>query len=889
MKPIHELLRRVRSIVRRHAIEDGLSEEIRFHLDRQTEKYIRAGMPPDAARRQAYLRFGGVEQMKEQTRDEFRPALFEDALRDLRYGVRMLRRAPGFAVVAIVTLALGIGASTAVFSVVNGVLLQPLPYPDAERVVRLFQIDGNGRRMGSASEPNYLDWRQQTRGFRAMSQVSSGPSPVTIGSETSMMTGASVSADFFDAMGVRPVVGRGFRADEHQLGAAPAVVVSDRLWRARLSRAALDTLRLRVSDTVYEVVGVMPPSFDYPPGSEYWFPRELTPPQTSRTGHNWTVVARLADGVALTAAVAELSAVSRALKAQYGEGTWMADATAVPLREVLTATARPTLLMLLAAAVLLLVIAALNVSNLQLARAAGRRRELAMRLAVGAGRGRLLRQLLAEAVVLATAATVVGLALAIGGLRILVAMQPANLPRTENVSVDVTALGFAVAVTLVTALLLGLATAARAVKQEVRDVLSDGSRTMAGSRGSERLRQGLVVAQVGFTIVLLAGAGLLARSFINVLAIDPGFRRTGALLVETQWPFSRDPQMQQRRRDVQHELLERIAGLPGVEGAGLISAYPVGTGNFVNGLFTEMTRVDEITTVDDLRRLGPEVKARQGQAGYRIASEGYFQAMGIRLVRGRLFEASDGADAPHVAVISESLAAAKWPDQDPLGRFVQFGNMDGDLRGFRIVGVVSDVREVSPEAVPGPIFYGSSRQRMASRFTVVIRTGTAASLAPAIRQLARAADPELPLQVRTVEEAFDRALAGRRFSFTLIAVFSGVALVLATLGIYGLIAYLVAERTREIGIRLALGADARDVLKLVVSQGAALATGGIVVGLLAAFGVTRFLKGMLFGITETDPVAFAGVVVLTLAAVIGASYVPARRAMRVEPVTAMRE
>jgi predicted permease len=827
--------------------------------------------------------------MNESVRDGLRASLLEDLLRDLHYGVRMLRRAPGFAAVAVVTLALGIGASTAVFSVVNGVLLQPLPYPDAERIVRVFQIDAAGRRMGAASEPNYLDWKQQTRAFRAMAQMSAGPAPVAIGAETTMIPGASVSAEFFEVMGVQPIVGRAFQPGEHRQGAAPVVIISDRLWRMRLDTAPLDALRLRVNETVYQVVGVMPASFDYPTGSEYWFPRELTPPQTSRTAHNWTVVGRLADGIALTGAIADLSSVSRALKAQHGDGTWMSDATAVPLRDVLTATARPTLLLLLAAAVLLLLIATLNVSNLQLARAAGRRRELAMRLAIGAWRGRIVRQLVAEALVLAATATAAGLAIALAGVRVLVGLQPTSIPRLGNVALDVTALGFAVAVTLGTAVVLGLATAVRAAKPDVRDVLSDGTRTMAGTKGSERLRQGLVVAQVAVTIVLLAGAGLLARSFANVLAVDPGFRRTGALLLDTQWPFSRDPIVQQRRRTIQHELVDRVAGLPGVSGVGLISSYPVGDGFFPNGLFIEMTRIDEVSSLEAFRALGPEAKSRQGLAAFRVASEGYFQAMGIRLVRGRLFEERDGPDAPHVAVISESLAATKWPNQDPLGRFIQFGNMDGDLRGFQIVGVVSDVREVSPEAVPGPIFYGSSRQRMASRFTMVVRTDQAAHLAPTVRQLAREADPELPIQLRTVEQAFDRALAGRRFSLTLIGVFSAVALVLATLGIYGLIAFLVAERTREIGIRLALGAEPRAVLRGVVGQGAALAAIGIAVGLVAAFGATRFLRGMLFGVTETDPAAFAGVVALTLLAVIGASYVPARRAMRVEPVTAMRD
>jgi putative ABC transport system permease protein len=665
-------------------------------------------------------------------------------------------------------------------------------------------------------------------------------------------------------------------------------VISDRLWRARFNGAPIDGLRLRINDAVHQVVGVMPAGFDYPSGAEYWFPRELAPPQTARTAHNWAVVARLADGVAHDRAVAELSGLSRALKQEHGDATWMADATAIPLREQMTATSRPMLLMLFTAAVVLLVIACLNVSNMQLARAATRRRELAVRLAVGAGRGRIARQLLAEAIVLSAAAMLTGVAIAVGGVRTLVAMQPANLPRVQDVDVDLAAMLFATAVTVLTAVALGLATALRTARQDVRDALAEGTRSMAGGKTSERVRQTLVVAQVALTIILLAGAGLLTRSFVNVMAVDPGFRTDDGLLAETQWTFSREPGTQQRRKAIQQDLLARVAALPGVDGVGLVNAHPLGIGGFFNGQFLEMTRQDELQTREDLAKLGPEVTSRAGLAGYRIASEGYFAAIGIRLIRGRLFEDSDGPEAPHVAVISESLAATKWPNQDPIGRFIQFGNMDGDLRGFRIVGIVSDVREVSPETVPGPLFYGYYKQRMATRFTLVVRTRMASAVAPAVRQVVHEADVELPLQLRTTEEAFDRALAGRRFSLTLIVAFSASALILATLGIYGLITFLVAERTREIGIRLALGAESVDVLRLVLGKGLVLAAGGIVVGLVATMGLTRFLEGMLFGVSATDPVALGVVMLVTLLAVAAASYVPARRAMRVAPVIAMR-
>jgi putative ABC transport system permease protein len=450
------------------------------------------------------------------------------------------------------------------------------------------------------------------------------------------------------------------------------------------------------------------------------------------------------------------------------------------------------------------------------------------------------------------------------------------------------AMTFAIAVAFATAVALGLATALRASKQGVRETLSEGTRSLAGGGTSERVRQGLVVAQVALTIVLLVGAGLLARSFINVMAIDPGFATTQSLLVETQWTFSADPLVRQRRKGVQHDVLQRVAAIPGVRRVGLINDHPLGGGGFANGQFIEMTRVDEFQSQADLQKVGPEIKSRLGFAGFRIASEGYFTAMGIRLIRGRLFDEGDGPDAPHVALISESLAAARWPDQDPIGRYIQFGNMDGDPRGFRIVGVVSDVREVSPETVPGALFYAYYQQRMTTRFAIVVQTSGDTAVASTVRQVLRDADPQLPLQIRTVEDAFDRALAGRRFSLMLIGTFSVTALVLATLGIYGLIAYLVAERTREIGIRLALGAESTDVVRLVLGRGMALAVAGIAVGLIAALGLTRFVEGMLFGVTAGDPLSLGGVMLLTLAAVLLASYIPARRALSVEPVSAMR-
>lgn len=806
----------------------------------------------------------------------------------MRHGARLLRRAPGFALLTVLTLGLGIGAATAVFSTVNAVLLAPLPYPEADRLVRLFQIDRDGRRMGNVSHPNFEDWKTLAHVFAAMAKTQTMSAPVMAGGEVTMTSVAAVSQEFQHVMGVTPSLGRWFGAQDQHPGAEPVAVVSARFFQARLGGHLSSDTALRIGDRIHRVVGVMPESFDYPVGAELWTPLELSAPTMSRTAHNYQVVARVARGVPLESAVAELSRLSRDLKQRYGDGTWMSDATAVPLARHLTESARPALILLFCAALVLLVIACLNVSNLQLARAVARGRELAIRMAVGAGRGRLARQLLAESLVLSLLASLAGVAIAHGATRLLMVLLPPRFPRGDSVAVDGPALVFALAAAVATSVALALTTALRVSSQDLHDALDADARTMTGSRMSGHVRQALVVAQVALTVVLLAGAGLLARSLAELMDVDPGYRIDGVLLADVQWLPSLDPAVRQRRRDVQGDLLARLRALPGVEAVGLTSGHPLGGGSFADGQFLEMTRVDEIQSLDDFRRLGSEAKSRAGMAGFRVVSDGYFEAMGMRLIRGRVFEPSDGPDAPHVAVISESLARARWPGQDPLGRFVQFGNMDGDLRGFRIVGIVSDVREGSPESAPGPLFYACSRQRMASQFTLVIRSDAGAGLAPAVRRIVHEVDAELPLRVRTAEEAFDRAVAGRRLGLALMTVFSSAALVLAALGIYGLLAYLVAERTREIGIRMALGGATRDVLRAVIGPSVLLSIGGLALGLGAALVLARLMEGMLFGISRTDPVSFGAVLLLSLGVVIAASYIPARRAMTMSPLQALR-
>jgi predicted permease len=872
-------------------LDRGLDEEIKFHLEQEIQKQLRLGHPPEEARRRAYVRFGGVEPLKERTRDQFRPALVQDFGRDMRIGARTLLRSPAFALAAILTIGLGTGAATAVFSVVNGVLLKPLPFPDSGRLVRLFQLDASNRRNGNVSGPNFEDWQSMTRSFGSMARMSFwGPVAVTGGTEPVLATTTVVSKEFFQTMGVAPALGRTFSPEEQKVGGVPAAIVSRSFWLRSLDGTPeFGRLALRMGDRAYAVVGVMPEGFDYPNGTAVWLARELNPPDTSRTAHNFQVVARLADGVRVDAAQVELSRVSRGLKQRYGDDTWMSDATAVPLLEQLTASSRPALRLLFGAALLLLGIAVMNVSSLLLARAAARRRDFAVQLAIGAGRTRLIRQLLAETSVLCLTGGVIGSLTAAWGVKALVALGPRSTPRLTEAHVDWVALAFALGISTVAAVVLGLLTSLGARDAHLSSSLSDVGRGGTLNRRGVLTRQALVVGQVALTLMLLAGTGLLARSFVRVMAVEPGFRLDDALILDLTLSAGSSNFQQVRAAQVD-ALLDRLRSLPAVTEVGMTSGFPLGGGNYSNGQFFEMSSVDEFKSYQDIARLGPAAKARAGFAGFRAASAGYFRSMGIPLVRGRLFENTDTLDAGHVAVISQSVADARWPGRDPIGRYIQFGNMDGDPRGLRVVGVVGDVREQTLEGPPVPLVYVSYRQRPNSvwRVSFVVRGPAPESLSRAVPQIVREVNPEMPFQLRTVQQAFDGSLSNRRFSLLLISVFAGSALVLAMLGLYAVIAYLVQQRTREIGIRMALGATSFNLVRLVAGRGVMLAIAGAGAGVVAVFLLRSVVRDQLFDVTPADPAVLGTVAVITIAAALAASLLPARRATRVSPVNSLR-
>jgi predicted permease len=812
--------------------------------------------------------------------------MLEAIRRDLRLAIRRLRRGPGFALSAIGILGLGIGAASAIFTVVDGVLLRPLPYPRPDRIAWVQETARDGHGMALA-DPNFLDLRAQSRSFQALAERT-GPFPVSVtgGTEPVRATADMISGDFFRVMGVDPVRGRTFLPGEEREGGPPAVVVSWSFWQHTLAGGPIDGRTLSSGGRLYSVVGVMPRGFDYPAGTELWTPAGLEAHGTSRTAHNWRVVGRLADGVTWGQARAELDAIAhRIVRANRGEVD-LVGLSAVPLRQALVGAVRTPLLVLLGAAAFLLLIAVSNVGNLLLARMTARRREIAVRKALGAGLGRILGQLLAESTVLGLASGAVGVLLALAGTRALLALSPDYLPRLGGISVDGRVLAFALAVSLATGLGLALVEALGG-RSDVRGALAAGQRTVTGGGAGRLVRDGLLVGQTALTLVLLAGAALMARSLLHLLSVPTGFRTDHVLVMNVAAVHPEDPASV---RDFEDRLLARLRTLPGVQAAGGISGLPLQDG-CADGTYLEMARPDEATTPRGLQKLA-RLPGRTGTALFCVASRGYFEAMGIPLGRGRVFSGQDAPDADVTsAVVSASFAARRWPNVDPIGKLIQFGNMDGDLRPFRVVGVVGDVREQAMDRQPQPILYALNRQRpaRAGLFHVALHTRTdPRALIPAAREALREVDPQVPPTFRTMAQVVGSGTADRRFAFLLLGVFGVTALVLAVSGMYAVVSFLVAQRGRELGVRIAFGARPGDVMRLVVGRGAVLAGIGIGVGIVTSLALTRLLSNLLYGVTSTDPAAYVAGALILAASVLAASWLPARRAGRIDPAATLR-
>ena len=809
---------------------------------------------------------------------------------DLRFGLRMLAKNPAFTAVAVLTLALGIGANAAIFSVIYGVLLRPLPYPKPDQIVQVWEVNADGVRVRFA-EPNFEDIRNSAQSFEGLAEYWSDVFSIAGGSEPTRSIGAVVSRDFFSVLSVSPVLGRGFTAEDAHEGATPVLLVSYGYWQQYLGGLRdFSRLKLLAHNQVFSVVGVLPPGFNFPDGADLWAPRELYSKQTnSRTAHNWHAVGRVRDGVALGQARAELSSIARRLKQQYAPDIDMTDAAAERLQDAMTAHIRPALLLLLGAVGFLLLVACANVANLLLAQASARERELAIRAALGANRNRLVRQFLMEAALLCGVSGAIGIFAAYWGVDALLALAPKNLPRMDSVSVNLPVLLFALGVCLLLAAGLGIFTAVRATSGDVRDALGEGGRGQAGALRSRRFGRAIVAGQLAITLVLLVGAGLLGRSLLRVLSVDPGFRTEHIATMDLSFASPESDTARARQVWLLNELFARLRAIPGVEAVGGSNVLPL-SNSPADGTFLILSQRQLLTRMEDFERFVHD-PAITGYADYSAASEDYFRVLGIPLLRGRLFDDRDVMDAPHVAVINEALARSRWPNEDPLGKTIEFGNMDGDLRLLTIVGIVGNVRNRSLEAAPRPTVYVNYRQRPQSttNLTVLIRTSNPpATVVSAARQIVHDLDPNVPPRFRTFAQVFSSSLATRRFNLILVGVFAVTAFLLAIAGVYGVMAFTVAQRTREIGVRMALGAEAGHVLRLVLWQEMLHVAAGVAAGMLGALALSRFMTSLLYGVSATDAPTFLAGAALLFGVALAACYVPARRATRVDPLVALR-
>lgn len=868
-------------------IRDDVERELEAHVRMRADELVAQGWSEEEGLAEARRLLGDrqelaeacVEITKSHQRAVRRTKAMDAIVQDIRYGLRTILRSPGFACVAILTLALGIGANTAMFSVVDGVLLESLPYPEPEELVDVRERRQDGGTM-SVAWLNFVDWREQNSVFDEVFAYTAFATTVIGGDEPVTTNVAMVSQGIWSVFGVTPLQGRLTVEADHVVGGAPVVVVSERYWRNQLGARSIDQVRLDLNGVRASVVGVAPGSFDYPMGTDLWQPLESTGPQSSsRTAHNWRVIGRLSDGVTMDRAEEEIDAITArvVLTEPDADPDFLAvGASLQSLRELVVGSARWTLLVLLGAAGLVLLIACTNLASTLLARGANRTRELAVRASLGAGQSRLVRLLITESLILATAGSAVGVGMGWLLVDLLRRTGPATVPRLQDVGVDGSVLVFAVVVTGLTTLLFGLFPALRLSRGRPQDALRQGSRGNAlGGRGLSWTL--LVGGEVALALVLIVGSGLLVRSFRSMLSVELGFDASDVVStpvslsrVKYESPFDHAAFYQRVARELEAD--------PAIESAGVISLIPVG-GSLPNGRLELDDNMDKTTI-----------------AGYVVTSAGALEALDVPLLRGRHFDDRDNEDSPHVAIVSESFARENWPDEDPIGRTVTGGGMDNfwEERPFaQVVGVVGDVRYVELGEPPRPVVYFPYTQRpFRTQFgaTVVaeaVGSDAAAAAAP-LRALLERADPDIPLELSTQTELIADSVSSREFTVMLMAGFSLLALTLAVVGIYGVVSYSVATRTREMGIRLALGADRTGVVQLVVRSAMGMVVSGLLVGGLAAFFASRLLEGMLYQVEPGDPLTLAGGVLILAVAGLGASWIPAVLGTRVDPMVTMR-
>jgi putative ABC transport system permease protein len=795
-------------------------------------------------------------------------------LNDLRYTARALRRSPGFVLAAVATLALGIGATTTVFSLLNAFLLRPLPFPAPERLVAVTEDDlRRNARDVSSSVPDYLDWRAGLTKLEELGAVHRRALTVRVDGDAERIGGAALTASMFRVLGARPAAGRVFTDEEDVAGAGKVVVVGEAFWRDRLGGGpdALGRV-IQVNGEPHTIVGVMPASFRFPYLEEMWVP--LAPGAAAARGERFlTVIGRLRAGATAADAQAELAPIAQRLVRTYPENDGRV-ARVAGLQAATVQSVRPVMLILLCAVGFVLMIACANVAGLMLARSAERAREIAIRSALGAGRSRIARQLLTETLVLASIGGACGTLVAAAGLRLVLAAVPVPLPYWLAFTIDGRVLALTLAATAASAVVLGLAPALQSARVDLQEVLRERGRGATAGRKGARLRSALVVAETAAAVLLLVGGLLMMRSFLAMRRVEPGFVRSGVVAMQLELPAADYPD-DARIASTQDRLLERVRALPGVSHASLTGAFPV------DG--------DPITSNFSIRGIG-EIRS---EAAYNLqVAPGWFETMGVSIVRGRAFDARDRAGAAPVAIVNETLAARHFPGQDPIGRQIRIGGAGGDDADYAtIVGVARDIhqRDVNQREIGSDIYRPLAQAQQRGVALAVRSSADAATLVAAVRRELAALDPHVPLyNVKTVEQVLDEATWDARLNTALLAVFAAAALLLASIGLYGVIAYTVARRTHEIGVRVALGARPADVLRLVVGGGMRLAAIGLALGLAGALALANLLGGILFGVQPRDPLTYATVAIALGLVALAASWLPARRALAVQPVAALR-
>ena len=875
MTRLRILLLRLWALVRSRQMDREIDDEITSHLAEATEEYVQQGLSREEARRAAQRRFGGIPQTKEVHRQVRSVMWLEEVPRDVRYALRTLCKSPAFTTTAAATLALAIGTNTAMFSVLNAVLLRPLPYRSPEQLALLWTEDPTQNlREGRSALWDVDQWRDQSRTFADMATFDSQGTLLTSADGVEPIVTVSISPNLLPLLGVAPVLGRTFSTEDTEQGPR-LILISHRFWQARFAGLP-DALgaTLVLNGVPATIVGVLPAGFQvarFDP--DVWQPH--TTSRAARGPQTWWVIGRLRPAATFDQAQAEMSAVARHLNDRLPATERNQGISVVPLNLYMVGPqARLALWMLGGAVFCVFVIAAANVTSLSLARSAARAREMAVRAALGASAGRLVRQLLTEGVVLAAISGLIGTMLGLWGVRLIRTFGPDNLPRLNEVSLDYRALGWALATSLLAGILVGLAPAMTTLRRDLRPSGEESGRSVSGGTSTRRIRRALVVAEFALAIVLLVGAGLLVRSWRNVNNIDPGFKPERVLAMRVSAPTTFD--LAAQRNNLFQRVLEQVQAIPGVESAGI-----------AGDLFTINPRERVLTVERDDGPFSDRLRLPADEV-----SADFFKTLGTPLLRGRTFSNQDRPDAPRVAIINDALARRSWPGADPVGRRFRFGPRESDSPWHTVIGVVADMRRQGPERDALPQIFVPLAQNPASRSVgLFVRASSddPLALAGAVKAAVARVEKNAPVSGATpLEQQLGTYLTQRRFQTSLLTGFSVVALLMAAVGIYGLIQYSIATRTREIGLRMAIGAQAGDIFRMIIGEGLTLSLTGVAIGLVGAWWLGRAGSSLLFGVTASDPLTFAVVSLLLTAVATAACYFPARRAMRVDPLLALR-